>query len=75
MIAGSNTLILDQPTNHLDLEAIEAVNRGLIEYKGCIIFTSHDHAFINSIANKVIEIKENGAFVVESSFDEYLDRT
>jgi ATPase subunit of ABC transporter with duplicated ATPase domains len=74
MIAGSNTLILDQPTNHLDLEAIEAVNRGLIDYKGCLIFTSHDHAFINSITNKIIDIKENGAFVIESSFDEYLDR-
>jgi ATPase subunit of ABC transporter with duplicated ATPase domains len=73
MIAGSNTLILDQPTNHLDLESIEAVNRGLIEFKGCLVFTSHDHAFIDSIANKIIEIKEEGVYYSDSTFDEYLN--
>ena len=73
MIAGSNTLILDQPTNHLDLESIEAVNRGLIEFKGCLIFTSHDHAFIDSIANKIIELKQEGVYYSDSTFDEYLN--
>lgn len=74
MIAGSNALILDQPTNHLDLESIEAVNRGLTAYPGVVIFTSQDHSFIDSIANKVIEIKDEGCFYVNSTFDEYLNR-
>lgn len=74
MIAGSNTIILDQPTNHLDLESIQAVNKGLVEFKGCLVFTSHDHEFINSIANKIVEIKEEGAIYLESTFDEYLNR-
>lgn len=74
MIAGSNFLILDQPTNHLDLESIEAVNRGLISYQGGIIFTSHDHSFINSIANKIIEIKDSGTVYANSTFDEYLEK-
>ncbi|MFA5603230.1 MAG: ATP-binding cassette domain-containing protein [Bacilli bacterium] len=73
MIKGSNFLILDQPTNHLDLESIQAVNDGLVEYKGSIIFTSHDHSFIDSIANKIIEITPNGSFSVEMKFSEYLE--
>jgi ATPase subunit of ABC transporter with duplicated ATPase domains len=74
MIAGSNFLILDQPTNHLDLESIEAVNRGLMEYQGGLIFTSHDYAFINTIANKVIEIREAKAIVYDGLFDEYVEK-
>ena len=74
MLAGSNTLLLDQPTNHLDLESIQAVNKGLMTYPGSMIFTSHDHSFIDSIANKIIEIKEDGIFYVDSTFDEYLNR-
>ncbi|MDD2518463.1 MAG: ATP-binding cassette domain-containing protein, partial [Bacilli bacterium] len=73
MIKGSNFLILDQPTNHLDLESIQAVNDGLVEYKGSIIFTSHDHSFIDSIANKIIEITPSGSFSVEMKFSEYLE--
>ena len=60
MLSGANVLILDQPTNHLDLESIQAVNDGLVAYKGCLIFTSHDHSFVESIANKVIEITDTG---------------
>lgn len=73
MIKGSNFLILDQPTNHLDLESIQAVNDGLVEYKGSIIFTSHDHSFIDSVANKIVEITPSGSFSVEMKFSEYLE--
>ena len=56
MLSGSNVLILDEPTNHLDLEAITALNDGLIAFPGVILFNSHDHEFINSIANRIVEI-------------------
>ncbi len=72
MIKGSNFLILDQPTNHLDLESIQAVNDGLINYKGSIIFTSHDHNFVNTTANKIVEITPSGAFYTEMKFSDYL---
>ena len=72
MIKGSNFLILEQPTNHLDLESIQAVNDGLVNYRGSLIFTSHDYAFITSVANKIIEITKKGAFTVEMNFDEFL---
>ena len=56
MLSGANVLILDEPTNHLDLEAITALNDGLVEFPGVILFNSHDYEFINSIANRVVEI-------------------
>jgi ATPase subunit of ABC transporter with duplicated ATPase domains len=56
MLSGANVLILDEPTNHLDLEAITALNDGLAGFTGVILFNSHDHEFINSIANRIIEI-------------------
>jgi ATPase subunit of ABC transporter with duplicated ATPase domains len=56
MLSGANVLILDDPTNHLDLEAITALNDGLCVFPGVILFNSHDHEFINSIANRIIEI-------------------
>ena len=56
MLSGANVLILDEPTNHLDLEAITALNDGLIAFPGVLLFNSHDHEFINSIANRIIEI-------------------
>jgi ATPase subunit of ABC transporter with duplicated ATPase domains len=61
MLAGTNILILDEPTNHLDLEAITALNDGLIAFPGIILFNSHDHEFVNSIANRIIEILPPGA--------------
>jgi len=72
MLSNANTLLIDQPTNHLDLESIQAVNEGLIAYKGSIIFTSHDQEFINTIANKVVELTENGALALEMNFEDYL---
>jgi ATPase subunit of ABC transporter with duplicated ATPase domains len=56
MLSGANVLVLDEPTNHLDLEAITALNDGLAAFPGVILFNSHDHEFINSIANRIIEI-------------------
>ncbi len=74
MIEQSNTLLLDQPTNHLDLESIESLNRGLIKFKGSIIFSSHDHKFVDSVANKILEIKDEGSTFYNGTLDEYLSR-
>ncbi|QXM06062.1 ABC-F family ATP-binding cassette domain-containing protein [Crassaminicella indica] len=73
MLSGANVLLLDEPTNHLDLESIQAVNDGLIAFKGTMLFTSHDHKFIQTIANRVVEITPNGIFDKEITFDEFLD--
>jgi ATPase subunit of ABC transporter with duplicated ATPase domains len=69
MLSGANVLILDEPTNHLDLEAITALNDGLTAFPGVILFNSHDHEFINSIANRIIEILPQ-----EESAERYIDR-
>jgi ATPase subunit of ABC transporter with duplicated ATPase domains len=67
-------LILDGPTNHLDLESITAVNEGLAQFKGTVLFSSHDHEFINTIANRIIEIGPEGVvFDKQCTYDEYLD--
>lgn len=73
MLSGSNVLILDEPTNHLDLESIQAVNNGLTAFKGTMLFSSHDHKFIETIANRVIEITPSGIFDKVITFDEYLE--
>lgn len=73
MMFGANVLLLDQPTNHLDLESITAVNNGLVDFKGNIIFTSHDHEFIQTIANRIIEITEDGIIDKLTTYDEYLE--
>jgi len=73
MMFGSNILLLDQPTNHLDLESITAVNNGLIDFKGVVLFTSHDHQFIETIANRIIEITEDGITDYMGDFDEYIE--
>ena len=73
MMFGSNVLLLDQPTNHLDLESITAVNNGLIEFKGVVLFASHDHQFVQTIANRIIEIKEEGVVDRMTTYDEYLE--
>ena len=77
MLSGANVLILDEPTNHLDLEAITALNDGLTAFPGVILFNSHDHEFINSIANRIIEILpqgENSGGLIDRMmpFDDYL---
>jgi len=72
MLSGANCLILDDPTNHLDLESIMALNDGLIEFPGVMLFTSHDHEFVTSIANRLIEICPGGIIDRYMSFDDYL---
>ncbi|MGK9044025.1 ABC-F family ATP-binding cassette domain-containing protein [Mammaliicoccus vitulinus] len=72
MLSSSNVLLLDEPTNHLDLESITAVNDGLKNFKGSLIFTSFDFEFINTIANRVIDIKEDGVISKEITYEEYL---
>jgi ATPase subunit of ABC transporter with duplicated ATPase domains len=76
MLSGANVLILDEPTNHLDLEAITALNDGLVAFPGVILFNSHDHEFINSIANRIIEIlpQNGGGTSIDRMmpFDDYL---
>ncbi|WP_182200820.1 ABC-F family ATP-binding cassette domain-containing protein [Paraliobacillus salinarum] len=72
MLSHANVLVLDEPTNHLDLESITSLNNGLIKFKGSILFTSHDQQFINSIANRLIEITPKGIIDKEISYDEYV---
>ncbi|WDH98089.1 ATP-binding cassette domain-containing protein [Paenibacillus urinalis] len=73
MLNGANVLILDEPTNHLDLESITALNNGLIDTDATILFTSHDHQFIQTIANRIIEITPTGVIDRQMSYDEYLE--
>lgn len=73
MLSGANMLVLDGPTSHLDLESITAVNDGLIEFKGPILFTSHDHEFIQTIANRIIEIDGKLVYDKHITYDEYLE--
>ena len=72
MMFGANVLILDQPTNHLDLESITAVNKGLTNFKGVVLFTSHDHEFIQTVANRIIVLEKDGIRDITRSYDEYL---
>ncbi len=73
MMFGANVLVVDQPTNHLDLESITAVNDGLTDFKGVVLFASHDHQFVQTIANRIIEITEDGVIDRISTYDEYLE--
>ncbi|MCT4661844.1 MAG: ATP-binding cassette domain-containing protein [Tissierellales bacterium] len=73
MLSGANVMLLDDPTNHLDLESIQAVNNGLQSFKGTLLFTSHDHKFVKTIATRVIELTPNGVFDKEIDFDEFLE--
>ncbi|ALB48589.1 MULTISPECIES: ABC-F family ATP-binding cassette domain-containing protein [Clostridium] len=74
MLSNANVLMLDQPTNHLDLESITAVNNGLKDYNSNILFASHDHQFVQTIANRIIDIKDDGSIVDRTmTFDEYLE--
>ena len=72
MLEGANVLILDEPTNHLDLEAITSLNEALIQFPGVILFNSHDHEFISSIANRMVEITPGGIIDRMMPFDEYI---
>ncbi|MGE5430990.1 MAG: ABC-F family ATP-binding cassette domain-containing protein [Syntrophomonadaceae bacterium] len=73
MLTGANVLLLDGPTNHLDLEAISALNKSLIDFPGTILFSSHDHQFIQTIANRIIEVLPGGVIDRRMTFDEYLN--
>ena len=72
MLSGANVLIMDDPTNHLDLESIESLNQGLVKFNGVVLFSSHDHEFISTIANRIVEITPNGIIDRMMNFDEYL---
>ena len=73
MLFGSNVLLLDQPTNHLDLESITAVNNALADFKGVVIFTTHDHEIMQTVANRIIEITPEGCIDKMGTYEEYLD--
>ncbi len=73
MLSGANVLILDDPTGHLDLESITSLNNGLMDFAGSVIFASHDHQFINTIANRVIEFTPGGIIDRRMTFEEYLE--
>ena len=74
MIMGSNVLILDEPTNHLDMESITALNNGLIKFPGVILFASHDHQFVQTTANRIMEIVDGKLIDKMTTYDEYLDQ-
>ena len=73
MLSNANVLMLDDPTNHLDLESITSVNTALEDYKGVLLFTSHDHQFISSIANRIIFIGENGILDRKTNFEDFIE--
>lgn len=73
MLSGANVLILDEPTNHLDLESITSLNNALIKFKGSLLFTSHDHQFVQSVADRIIELRPGGIYDKKETYDEYLE--
>ena len=73
MISGSNVLILDEPTNHLDMESITALNNGLIKFPGVVLFASHDHQFVQTTANRIMEIVNGHLIDKITTYDEYLE--
>ncbi len=77
MLSGANLLIMDEPTNHLDMESITALNEGMNKFKGNIIFTSHDHQLTQTVANRIIDLKqalgESKVIDREITYDEYLE--
>ena len=72
MMSNANTLIIDSPTNHLDLESIEAVNNGLSNYQGAIILSSHDHRLLDTVCNKIVEVGDLGSLMYQGTLDEYI---
>lgn len=72
MMKNANVLLVDQPTNHLDLESITAVNDGLIDFKGAVLFASHDHQFVQTVANRIIEIRDKGIVDKMTTYDDYM---
>jgi ATPase subunit of ABC transporter with duplicated ATPase domains len=74
MISGANVLVLDEPTNHLDMESITALNNGLMKFAGVVLFTCHDHQFVQTTANRIMEIVPSGQLIDKiTTYDEYLE--
>ncbi|BBA68718.1 ABC-F family ATP-binding cassette domain-containing protein [Geobacter sulfurreducens] len=73
MLLGANALVLDEPTNHLDLESITALNNGLIAFSEVVLFASHDHEFVNTLANRIVEFTPGGIIDRKMTFDDYLE--
>jgi ATPase subunit of ABC transporter with duplicated ATPase domains len=73
MLQNPNLVILDEPTNHLDLESIQSFNESMVNFKGVVLITSHDHTFLETVANRVIELTPNGIIDRLMTFDEYLE--
>jgi ATPase subunit of ABC transporter with duplicated ATPase domains len=73
MLAKGNLLFLDEPTNHLDLESITALNNAMVDYRGTLLFTSHDQELVNTVANRIIEITPKGIIDKMMTYDEYLN--
>lgn len=73
MLTAGNLMFMDDPSNHLDLETITALNKGMINYKGVLLFTSHDHEILQTVANRIIEIKEDGIVDRLTTYDEYIE--
>ena len=73
MLQDPNVVILDEPTNHLDLESIQSFNESMSNFKGIVLLTSHDHTFLQTVANRVIELTPGGIIDRLMSFDEYLE--
>ena len=74
MISGANCLVLDEPTNHLDMESITALNNGLIKFGGVVLFACHDHQFVQTTANRIMELLPGGTLIDKiTTYDEYLE--
>ncbi len=73
MLSGANLLIFDEPTNHLDMESITSLNEGMSKYKGIILFTSHDHQLTQTVANKIIDLREDKTIIKQGTYDEYIE--
>ena len=72
MLSGANFMMMDEPTNHLDMESITALNEGMKKFKGVLLFTSHDHQLVETVANKIIDIREDQVIIKEGTYNSYL---
>ena len=73
MVMSPNVIILDQPTNHLDMESITALNNGMTDFKGVVVFSSHDHALVETVANRIFEIRDGKLIDRMMTYEEYLN--